>query len=233
MEAQGWTEEEGANLTIMTNREFFDNIGALHTEGAINRLLKYVKAGGFLMVGIDPFKLAFKGLRFQNDSDTITIALDPIHYESNNRHFAFLMLDHHGHARGPMGIRHRDPVEDVMSSSTKGSAPDVVIGFYEDGKDKRTILARGRRVSEQSLKLLYNETTKTNTRIEGDEALDLTGRNAKIVRWLRSHGKPAKNIEIAKGTCIAPSNTQPILKSLVISGVLKSDDEGKTYELSK
>ena len=84
----------------MDFEEFHDNIGFLHTEGSVVKLLDYILKGEFLVVAVDNFKKAFLGMKRQDDSDTVTQALTPIHEIAKAKHISFIFIDHHGHARG-------------------------------------------------------------------------------------------------------------------------------------
>ena len=83
-----------------------------------------------------------------------------------------------------LGVRNTDPCDSIMNSSSKGQVADTALGFYEDGVNKRLLRAVGRHVSVQGLKLVYDEITMKSSRVEGDEEMDLTGRQARILRWV-------------------------------------------------
>lgn len=228
MVIQGWAEEECANLTVMEFATFMEHIGPLHTPGAVDDLIDYVTENGFTMVVIDNFTRAFLGLKRLNDNSEVTVALTPIHDLAKSKHISIVFIDHHGHSKGILNSRGTDPCDNIMNSSAKGQVCDTAIGFFRDGKGKRILTAVGRRVSEQGLKLEYDETTQKNSRVMGDDALDLTSRQARIMRCVRTN-YPLRLKKIADITGIASSNAHPICKDLVSSGLMLFDVDKKLY----
>lgn len=230
MQVQGWSKEEAANLTIIDFSQFMKNIGPLHTEGAVIELLDYMLRGEFLVVAVDSFTKAFLGLKNQNESAVVAAALTPIHEIVKKKHFAFVFIDHHGHARGLFDIRTRNAPDAIMNSSAKGQVADAAIGFYSEGRNKRSVTAVGRSVSDQEFKLKFDPIIQKSSRVKrkGDDTDDMTARQARITQCVRAN-YPIRLKGIADITGIASGNAQPIVKALVKAGVLLFDRDTKEY----
>lgn len=151
---QGWNAEQAQYVDIYTGREFRQQVGELHKEGA-RKLLNLISTNHYNMVAIDTFSRAFTGIKDPKESSEVTAALGPLQEAALTYNLSIIISDHQ--TRGYSG----DPIDDIWQSTAKAAVADNAIGLYRNpgGNSGYILKARGRDVEEFETGLEFDKTT--------------------------------------------------------------------------
>jgi hypothetical protein len=114
-------------------------------SGGLGTLAEQMETEGYRLVVIDTLSRALSGRRNQNEVGEMTEVFSGLQRLAMEHRAAILLVDHHSKPRGT----NPDPVDDILGSTGKGAAADIIIGLYrERGKKGATLRVVGRDLDE-------------------------------------------------------------------------------------
>jgi AAA domain len=135
--------------------------------GGLPSLDAEMAGGGYRLVVIDTLSRALSGQRNQNEVGEMTGVFSTLQRLALERRAAILLVDHHSKPRG----MNPDPVDDILGSTGKGAAADIVMGLYrERGKKGAILRVVGRDLDEDKNLALEWDPQWCCWQLLGDEA---------------------------------------------------------------
>jgi RecA-family ATPase len=192
-------------------------------KGGLDDLVVELAAIDYRLVIFDTLTRAFPGLSQKDHPEIIGQCIDKIQTIATNRNLSITFSDH---TRKPNGFD-SDPVDDILYSSEKVKAADVVLALYkEQGKAGARLLGRGREIEEVDLALQWDHDMWCWQSTGDNNELKITEQESAVLDALASFGK-ARMIDIAKATAINKGNVYRILQALWTKGVVHKEEIGR------
>lgn len=215
MLAQAWPAS-GKMVDFLFGSEFREQVGLLD-RGGLEIFKRLLLTHSYRLVIVDTLSRALGA--DQRDEGEVTWALGPLQEFAIQREICILLVDHH---RKPSGLS-PSPVDDILGSTAKAGVPDVIWGIYrEQGKQVATLEIIGRELEQQSLPVVFNNTT-----FQWEVSNQLPFRKTQLLEVLVDIG-PASVSQIASAIGQPASHTSARLAELFNEKKVVRTKQGKT-----
>jgi RecA-family ATPase len=203
--------------------EFFTEWKPLHKGGIVD-LFREIEAVDYRLVVVDTFTRAFRGMD-QNDQPIVSEIMDELQSKAINSNIAATFSDHTG-----KNSLKSDPIDDIMNSTAKTAAADVVLAIYKEmGKSVALLKGRGRDIEEVDLTLEWEFDTCTWRSAGNTKEIRMTENRKNIIETLRRAGG-SEFAPLQKATGIEKGSLWRTLEKMVDSGVVQiKEKKGKVY----
>ena len=186
-------------------------------NGGLDDLLIEMERGDYRMIAIDTLTRAMPGIDPKKDEGTISRVFDDLQALAINRGQNVTLADH---TRKPTGFA-SDPIDDIMSLTTKTAISDAVLALYkEQGRPGAILKGRGRDIEDINLQLFWDVTTGCwQSQGDADEvnADTFKGDILRAIRELTEVGELATTTSIATHLDADKGNISRALVDLVMS----------------
>ncbi len=203
-------------VDFLFGSEFREQVGLLD-RGGLEIFKRLLLTHSYRLVIVDTLSRALGA--DQRDEGEVTWALGPLQEFAIQREICILLVDHH---RKPSGLS-PSPVDDILGSTAKAGVPDVIWGIYrEQGKQVATLEIIGRELEQQSLPVVFNNTT-----FQWEVSNQLPFRKTQLLEVLVDIG-PASVSQIASAIGQPASHTSARLAELFNEKKVVRTKQGKT-----
>jgi predicted transcriptional regulator len=194
--------------------------------GGFDTLQEEMTSGGIRLVVIDTLSRALSGRRNQNEVGEMTMVFSRLQHLALEGRAAILLVDHHSKPKGMAP----DPIDDLLGSTGKGAAADIVMGLYRKrGERGGTLNVVGRDLEEDKNLALDWDARLRCWQLRGDAAEVVQGTSqADILTAFATLGGMATTTQVAKHLGLDKGNVSREISELANKGRLERlEKEGR------
>ncbi len=222
IEAQGWTPDEIANLTLRFNFPQYHDGGARKIESLARK--------GYALIGIDTLGRFAPRLDLMNYQD-VSAALSHLSLLAD-RSATPIILPHHTRKGQPGIVTAADPVADLLGSVALAGSADVAAVLYRDRtKPHATFAVTGRDIEERDINILGSPGHFTWQTTEVVQGVTRDSLKARVLEAIEELGGKATLGEIASFLNLTTGGLQQTINGMRSQGLVIQQARRHPYQL--